>query len=72
MSDFFDEVEIDIPCENCGHETKKSIAWIKQNSHLICDCGTQINISKDQFIEGINEAESMINDLENSLKKLGQ
>ena len=46
-----DGQEIEIPCENCKRNHKKTIAWIKRNSRISCGCGTEVNLESDQFRE---------------------
>ncbi|KQS74200.1 hypothetical protein ASG25_01940 [Rhizobium sp. Leaf384] len=64
---------IDIPCPKCGHETRKSVAWIKANESLICEgCGATIKIEAEQFIAGIDEAEKALAKLRKSFGKFGK
>ena len=64
--------ELEIPCENCGHKTKKTIGWVKANTLFTCKCGTQITLEASQFKREIAKVEKSLKDLERSLKRLGK
>jgi len=69
MSGFLDDVEIEIPCSQCGRKMKKSIRWIKNNSEFTCACGVRIILDADQFRREIAEKEAQLRNLGNSFKK---
>jgi hypothetical protein len=72
MTDLFDNAEIEIPCENCSHKTKKTIGWVKTHNKLICRCGTEITLDTKQFKAEIAKVESSIDDFEKTLKKFNK
>lgn len=70
MPSLFDYIEIEIPCNQCSHITKKAIGWIKNKQKFSCVCGNIINLKSEQFETRIIEAENSINRLKNSFKKI--
>ena len=40
---------IDIKCPACGRTTRKSIAWVKNNTSFTCSCGTEIRLDSTEF-----------------------
>jgi uncharacterized Zn finger protein len=63
MPGFLDSSEIEIPCENCGRKTKKSIEWIKSHRVLACTCGTRMKLNTSQFKSDIAKVERSLTDL---------
>jgi hypothetical protein len=63
MRGFLDNSEIEIPCDNCGRKTKKSIGWIKSHRVLPCVCGTRIKLYTGQFKSDIAKVERSLTDL---------
>ena len=57
---------IDIPCENCGRKTAKSLRWLETNNEFTCACGTVINVDGKQFVRDL---EKTLNDGVKSLQK---
>lgn len=50
----FEKAEIGIPCPKCGHETKKSIGWIKAHDEFTCaGCGSVIALEKEKLLSGL-------------------
>lgn len=43
-----------IRCPKCGHESEKSIGWIKTHENFICSCGVEILLKSDEFIRKID------------------
>jgi hypothetical protein len=72
MSGFLDDAAFDIPCPNCGQETKKGFGWIKGNSEFICACGAKIRLDTDQFRSEITKAEAAVKSLQDTIKKLNK
>ena len=72
MSNIFDNEQIEIPCENCGRKTKKTIGWIKRNKQLNCTCDTIISLETDQFKRELKKIEKSFSDLERTLKNFGK
>lgn len=72
MAGILDQAEIEIPCENCGRKTKKSIGWIKTQSQFTCACGTRINIDASQFKSEMAKVDRSFASLQNTLKKFGR
>lgn len=68
----FDDQTIGIPCPGCGHETEKTVAWLKANNQFTCVCGSTITLESDQFREGISQAEGSLDELERAFKNFGK
>jgi len=65
MRNLLDDTTIPIPCEECGREVEKSIAWIKRNNKHTCECGTKIALDTSQFKRELAK-------IERELAKLGK
>jgi hypothetical protein len=72
MSGPLDSAEIGIPCDACGHETKKTVGWVKTHCDFTCVCGTNIHLNADQFRSEIAKAEAEIKKLGDSISKMGK
>lgn len=72
MAGIIDGAEIEIPCENCGRKTNKSIGWIKTNTNFICDCGTRIVLDSDKLRREISKADRAIDEFQAQLKKFNK
>ena len=46
MKGMIDQVEISIPCPDCGKRAKKSMKWVQSHDVLVCECGTSIDLDK--------------------------
>jgi len=72
MTNFLDDSTIELPCENCGRVTKKTIGWIKRNTQFAWACGTPIHLDTSQFKREIAKVDRAFADLRNTLKKLNK
>jgi hypothetical protein len=72
MTSIFDDTEIAIPCKSCGHETKKSVRWMKANRQFTCRCGTVINLHTDELLREIAKVEAEIAKLNRTVKSLNK
>lgn len=59
----FDQQTIEIPCSNCGKNTKKTVGWLKTNKSFVCHCGTTINLNASNLLRELKEAERSLNKL---------
>jgi hypothetical protein len=48
MKGMIDQVEISIPCSDCGKRTKKTMKWVQSHEELICECGASIDLDKTE------------------------
>ncbi len=46
MKGIIDQVEISIPCSDCGKSTKKTTKWVQSHDELICECGVAIDLDE--------------------------
>jgi hypothetical protein len=66
---FFDDQTLDLPCGACGHETPKTVGWIKANDHFVCDaCGTRTNLDRSDLLGKLKKAEKALDDFGRNLK----
>lgn len=67
----FEDHELSIPCPQCGHETKKTIGWLKSNSEFTsAGCESMININADELFSGLDKVEKSLSDFKDTLRKL--
>jgi hypothetical protein len=60
---------IDIKCPVCGRTTRKSIAWVKNNSSFTCSCGNEIKLDSAEFKATTALAEAEFKRLEQTTKR---
>lgn len=64
---------IAIPCPQCEHKTKKTIAWIKAHHDFACvGCGVTITLDKEGLSAGLAAADKAIAKLNALFLKLGK
>lgn len=69
----FEKVKVGIPCPKCGHETEKTVAWIKSNDEFICeDCGSTVTVEKENLISGLKEVDESIAEFRKGLRRIGK
>lgn len=71
----FEKAEIGIPCPECGHETSKTIAWIKAHDEMVCegpDCGRTIHLERENLLAGLKDAEQSMAKFRKSIGRLGK
>ena len=62
---------IDIKCPACGRTTRKSIAWVKNNTIFTCSCGTETKLDSSEFKASIAKAEAEFKRLEMPTRRQG-
>ena len=55
---------IDIKCAACGRTTRKSIAWVKNNTSFKCICGAETRLDSPAFKATVAKAEADFKKLE--------
>jgi len=69
----FDKAKLGIPCPKCGHETKKTIAWIKSHVEMTCSgCGSAVTLDSSKLEKGLGRVEKQIDGLKRKLSRLGE
>ena len=63
---------IDIKCPACGRTTRKSIAWVKNNTVFTCACGTETRIDSPEFKATVDLAEAEFRKQEQAGRKPGR
>lgn len=58
----FDRHELTIPCAHCGHETKKTLGWLKSHPEFLCRCGV-VTFKAHELVKGLRETERTIDRL---------
>lgn len=61
----------DIKCPACGRTTKKSIAWVKNNSSFTCACGAEIRLDSTEFKATVAKVEADLKKLEQTARRQG-
>ncbi|MCD0160114.1 hypothetical protein IHN63_02210 [Deinococcus sp. 6YEL10] len=73
MSGFFDGVQLNVPCPNCGHEVPQTLGWLKRSPEWVCvGCGRTVQLDAEQVARSVKEMEDAVADLQREFKKLGQ
>lgn len=68
-----EKAKIGVPCPKCGHETKKSIAWIEANDDFVCSkCGSVVAVESEKLLATIKKAEQSLAKFRKSLGKFGK
>ena len=60
---------IDIKCPACGRTTRKSIAWVKNNTSFTCSCGTEIKLDSPEFKASVAKLEAEFKKLEQTNRR---
>jgi hypothetical protein len=69
----FDNETLNIPCPNCQTQIPKTVRWIKDNSDFSCpSCDVHIEISKNDFIEKLTEADKALDSFSDLFKKISR
>ena len=63
MSGVIGNYVLPVVCPKCGAQIQKPIAWFRENSELICPCGTAIYLATDELIAIIDQLEVAIGHL---------
>ncbi len=65
MSGILNDSTIDLPCPGCGHETPKTIGWLKRHKEYQCaGCKETVNLDTGNLMKEIRK-------VENEFRKLG-
>lgn len=66
-----DTHEISLTCPKCGHETKKSVGWLKANNKFTCGgCNSAVNLDTDKLLGSVRESEALLGGFGNRIKSL--
>ena len=58
MSDSLDSQIVEVPCPACGHETAKTIGWLREHRTFVCyECGNPVLVNADELAQKIRWAE---------------
>jgi prophage tail gpP-like protein len=55
-----DDAIVPIPCPECCKKIEKTVGWLKSNEHVICDCGSRINVDANKVIAGLEKVERLL------------
>ncbi|MDP2322539.1 MAG: hypothetical protein Q8N51_00725 [Gammaproteobacteria bacterium] len=58
MTGLFDDTLLSLPCPNCGHETPKTIGWLKTHDEYTCACGGLIKLDLEECRRRVAVAEA--------------
>jgi hypothetical protein len=66
-----DDAELSLPCPKCRRRTKKTVAWVRAHTQLVCPgCSTKITLKTDELERGIRELERQFSDLKRSVRSI--
>lgn len=61
MTDDLEEIEIPVPCPECGNNTLKSVRWLKAHCKLACGaCNEAIQLDDRGFRDAVLDADKII------------
>jgi len=72
MAGLFDDQELTIKCQRCGHMEKKTIGWIRNNNQFRCICGAILTLKTDEFNRQLAETEASYDRLKKTLRENSQ
>lgn len=67
-----DSHTLDLPCGGCGKKHSKTLAWLKANKQITCDCGATTTVDVSKFEQGLATAQKSLDGLQATLGKLGK
>lgn len=67
--DFDDPEKLTLPCLSCGEQTRKTAAWINDNTEFVCICGSVNRLDTDEFKERIRGSRARVQELIASIRK---
>ena len=69
----FEKAEIGVPCPECGHETNKTIAWLKSHNEMTCGgCGKTVAVDSKGLLAGLQKADDALAKFRKSLRGFGK
>ena len=63
---------VDIKCPACGRTTRKSVAWVKNNTSFTCACGAVTRIDSPEFKATVAQAEAEFRKVEQAGRNPGR
>ena len=69
MKGIIDQVEISIPCSDCGKSTKKTMKWVQSHDELICECGASIDLNKIEETQATRRLKKSLKRIEKIFKQ---
>jgi endogenous inhibitor of DNA gyrase (YacG/DUF329 family) len=63
---------IDIKCPTCGRTSKRSIAWVKNNTTFTCACGRETRLDSPEFKANVAKEEAEFQEREQAIKNVGR
>jgi hypothetical protein len=63
---------IDIKCPTCGRTTKRSTAWVNNNTIFTCACGRETKLDSPEFQADVAKEEAEFREREQTIKNVGR
>lgn len=64
---------IDVPCPNCAHKIKRSLAWLEGDPQFVCEnCGRTVQINAADFRKGLDQVDASVERLRQAIRKLNK
>ena len=68
MKGMVENVEISIPCSNCGKWTKKTIKWVQSHDQLVCECGAAVDLDETEETQATRRLRKSLKRIEKTFK----
>lgn len=66
----FDDADIDVPCPGCGHENRKTMRWLRDNTQMTCGgCGQPVILENQQLRRDMDDLDQSFGELRRAIEK---
>ena len=63
----YDQYELPLTCPRCGHETKKTIGWMKRHRQFACQCG--VIFDSEELVRGFEKVGRSIDQFKRNIRR---
>ena len=63
---------IGIKCSTCGRTTRRSVAWVNNNTIFTCACGRETRLDSPEFKADVAKEEAEFQEREHAIKNVGR
>ena len=68
MTGMIDQVEISIPCSDCGKRTMKTMTWVQSHEELTCEWGASIDLDHTEETQATRRLRKSLNRIAKTFK----
>jgi hypothetical protein len=54
--DDLDGANVEIACRNCGYKQGKTVAWVRANRKILCQCGATTDFDSNALVRRASDA----------------